>query len=104
MHTSTQLAVIGGGPAGLRAAEVAAAAGVQVMVFEAKPSVGRKFLVAGKGGLNLTHERGARSAWSPATAAPTNPPGSGTDLLADFDARSPPRVGGGSRRGHLPRL
>lgn len=48
------LAVIGGGPAGLRAAEVAAAAGVRVIVFEAKASVGRKFLVAGRGGLNLT--------------------------------------------------
>jgi uncharacterized flavoprotein (TIGR03862 family) len=51
----TQLAVIGGGPAGLRAAEVAAAAGLQVTLYDAKPSVGRKFLVAGKGGLNLTH-------------------------------------------------
>ncbi len=50
-----QLAVIGGGPAGLRAAEVAAAAGAWVALFDAKPSVGRKFLVAGKGGLNLTH-------------------------------------------------
>jgi uncharacterized flavoprotein (TIGR03862 family) len=50
-----QLAVIGGGPAGLRAAEVAAAAGLKVTLFDAKPSVGRKFLVAGKGGLNLTH-------------------------------------------------
>ena len=49
------LAVIGGGPAGLMAAEVARAAGVEVDVFEAKGSVGRKFLIAGKGGLNLTH-------------------------------------------------
>jgi len=49
------VAVIGGGPAGLRAAEVAAEAGARVMLFEAKSSVGRKFLVAGKGGLNLTH-------------------------------------------------
>jgi uncharacterized flavoprotein (TIGR03862 family) len=47
---------VGGGPAGLRAAEVAARAGARVIVFEQKPSVGRKFLVAGKGGLNLTHE------------------------------------------------
>jgi uncharacterized flavoprotein (TIGR03862 family) len=51
----TQLAVVGGGPAGLRAAEVAASAGVGVTLFDGKPSVGRKFLVAGKGGLNLTH-------------------------------------------------
>ena len=49
------LAVVGGGPAGLMAAEVARAAGFQVDVYEAKGSVGRKFLIAGKGGLNLTH-------------------------------------------------
>jgi uncharacterized flavoprotein (TIGR03862 family) len=52
---STRLAVIGGGPAGLIAAETARAAGIEVDLFEAKGSVGRKFLVAGKGGLNLTH-------------------------------------------------
>lgn len=50
-----KLAIIGGGPAGLRAAEVAAKAGAKVTLYEAKPSVGRKFLVAGHGGLNLTH-------------------------------------------------
>lgn len=55
MPSTLPLAVIGGGPAGLRAAETAATAGVRVTVFDAKPSVGRKFLVAGKGGLNLTH-------------------------------------------------
>ena len=49
------LLVIGGGPAGLRAAEVASAAGAKVIVCDAQPSVGRKFLVAGRGGLNLTH-------------------------------------------------
>ena len=49
------IAVVGGGPAGLRAAEVAALAGVHVTLFDAMPSVGRKFLVAGVGGLNLTH-------------------------------------------------
>jgi hypothetical protein len=47
--------VIGAGPAGLMAAEVLTQAGVQVDVFDAMPSVGRKFLLAGKGGLNLTH-------------------------------------------------
>ena len=47
--------VIGGGPAGLRAAEVASAAGASVLVCDAQRSVGRKFLVAGRGGLNLTH-------------------------------------------------
>jgi uncharacterized flavoprotein (TIGR03862 family) len=50
-----RLAVIGGGPAGLMAAEVARAAGIAVDVYEGKGSVGRKFLIAGKGGLNLTH-------------------------------------------------
>jgi uncharacterized flavoprotein (TIGR03862 family) len=50
--------VVGGGPAGLRAAEVASRAGFEVVLFDAKPSVGRKFLVAGKGGLNLTHGEG----------------------------------------------
>jgi len=53
--TTSRLAVIGGGPAGLMAAEVARAAGIEVDLFEAKGSVGRKFLIAGKGGLNLTH-------------------------------------------------
>lgn len=47
--------VIGGGPAGLRAAEVAVAAGASVTLCDAQRSVGRKFLVAGRGGLNLTH-------------------------------------------------
>lgn len=55
MPSSPLVAVIGGGPAGLMAAEVLAAAGHAVTVFDAKPSVGRKFLLAGKGGLNLTH-------------------------------------------------
>ncbi|OOW68627.1 NAD(FAD)-utilizing dehydrogenase [Xanthomonas axonopodis pv. melhusii] len=50
-----RLAVIGGGPAGLMAAEVACAAGLAVDLYDAKGSVGRKFLIAGKGGLNLTH-------------------------------------------------
>ena len=49
------VAVIGGGPAGLMAAEVLSAAGVTVHVYDAMPSVGRKFLLAGRGGLNLTH-------------------------------------------------
>ena len=49
-----ELCVVGGGPAGLRAAEVASDAGARVALFEAMPSVGRKFLIAGRGGLNLT--------------------------------------------------
>ena len=47
--------VIGGGPAGLRAAELTSAAGLHTVLADRMPSVGRKFLVAGKGGLNLTH-------------------------------------------------
>ncbi len=50
-----RVAIIGGGPAGLRAAEVCSTRGLLVSLHESKPSVGRKFLVAGRGGLNLTH-------------------------------------------------
>ena len=50
-----QIAVIGAGPAGLMAAEQAAKRGVRVVVFEAMPTVGRKLLMAGKSGLNITH-------------------------------------------------
>ncbi|EKS42384.1 NAD(P)/FAD-dependent oxidoreductase [Afipia clevelandensis] len=49
------IAVIGAGPAGLMAAEVLSAGGARVTVYERMPSVGRKFLMAGRGGLNLTH-------------------------------------------------
>lgn len=52
---SVDVAIVGGGPAGLMAAEVLASAGRQVHLFDAMPSVGRKFLLAGRGGLNLTH-------------------------------------------------
>ncbi|BEP35349.1 TIGR03862 family flavoprotein [Variovorax sp. V59] len=55
MTLSQTVAVIGGGPAGLMAAEVLSASGVQVHVYDAMPSVGRKFLLAGRGGMNLTH-------------------------------------------------
>lgn len=54
-NTPIPIAVIGAGPAGLMAAEVLSAAGISVHVFDAMPSVGRKFLLAGIGGLNLTH-------------------------------------------------
>ena len=50
-----QIAVVGGGPAGLMAAETALAAGARVDLYDAMASVGRKFLLAGKGGMNLTH-------------------------------------------------
>ena len=48
------VAIIGGGPAGLMAAEVLAQGGVRVELFDAMPSVGRKFLLAGVGGMNIT--------------------------------------------------
>lgn len=57
--TKKQVAIIGGGPAGLMAAQEAIKAGLQVDVYDAMPSVGRKFLLAGKGGLNLTHSEAA---------------------------------------------
>jgi uncharacterized flavoprotein (TIGR03862 family) len=53
--TSQHVAVIGAGPAGLMAAEVLAQGGAHVTVYDAMPSAGRKFLMAGRGGLNLTH-------------------------------------------------
>jgi uncharacterized flavoprotein (TIGR03862 family) len=53
--TNHNVAIIGGGPAGLMAAEVLSQAGVQVDLYDAMPSVGRKLLLAGIGGLNITH-------------------------------------------------
>jgi uncharacterized flavoprotein (TIGR03862 family) len=52
---TASVVVIGAGPAGLRAAEILAQNGLTVDVYDAMPSVGRKFLLAGRGGLNLTH-------------------------------------------------
>src|SRR5450631_173900 len=54
-RSSPEVAVIGAGPAGLMAAEVLAQGGAAVTVYDAMPSAGRKFLMAGRGGLNLTH-------------------------------------------------
>ena len=76
-----RLAIIGGGPAGLMAAEVACAAGVEVDLYEAKGSVGRKFLIAGKGGLNLTHSE-RRPAFD---ARYGDGRGAVADWLDDFD-------------------
>jgi len=73
--------VIGGGPAGLMAAEAARSAGVEVDLFEAKPSVGRKFLIAGRGGLNLTHGE-ARPAFDRRYSRGGE---RATDWLDDFD-------------------
>jgi len=54
-ETSKNVVIIGGGPAGLMAAEIVAQAGHTVTLYERKPTVGRKFLMAGRGGLNITH-------------------------------------------------
>ena len=56
-----RIAVIGGGPAGLMAAQAAADGGARVELFDAMPSVGRKFLLAGRGGMNITHAEGYQS-------------------------------------------
>ncbi|WP_422776416.1 TIGR03862 family flavoprotein [Pseudomonas mediterranea] len=53
--TTPTIAIIGGGPAGLMAAEVLSQAGIQVDLYDGMPSVGRKFLLAGVGGMNITH-------------------------------------------------
>ena len=83
MHPSGSeevLAVIGAGPAGLRAAEVATEAGARVLVCDAQASAGRKFLVAGRGGLNLTHSEGVANF----PARYRDEPGRWADLLAEF--------------------
>ncbi len=79
-----RVAVIGGGPAGLMAAEVIARAGMAVTVFERMPSVGRKLLMAGRGGLNLTHSEPAdlfRARY-----------GAAADWMAPLLAAFPPRA------------
>ena len=76
--------VIGGGPAGLRAAEVAAMAGARVTLCEQKRSVGRKFLVAGKSGLNLTHTE-ARETFEKKYRGPDQPLHLWPEMLARFD-------------------
>jgi uncharacterized flavoprotein (TIGR03862 family) len=53
--SSCSIAVVGGGPAGLMAAEVLAAGGASVTIYDRMPTLARKFLMAGRGGLNLTH-------------------------------------------------
>ena len=59
MTSPCAVAVVGGGPAGLMAAEMLAESGLRVDLYDAMPSVGRKFLLAGVGGLNLTHAEDA---------------------------------------------
>jgi uncharacterized flavoprotein (TIGR03862 family) len=59
MTQEIPVAIVGGGPAGLMAAQMLTKAGHAVELYDAMPSVGRKFLLAGKGGLNLTHSEDA---------------------------------------------
>lgn len=97
------VAVIGGGPAGLMAAETVASAGKTVAVFEKMPTFGRKFLMAGRGGLNLTHSEdferfvqryGARSAM----LAPMLEAFTPKDLVAWTEALGQPTFVGASGR------
>lgn len=59
--SALQIAIIGGGPTGLMAAEVLSQAGLPVALYDAMPSVGRKFLLAGVGGMNITHSEAAET-------------------------------------------
>jgi uncharacterized flavoprotein (TIGR03862 family) len=59
LSAAPAVTIIGGGPAGLMAAEMLLTGGAQVDLYDAMPSVGRKFLLAGKGGLNITHAEAA---------------------------------------------
>ncbi len=79
-----ELAIVGGGPAGLRAAEVASAAGLKVTLYEGKRSVGRKFLVAGKGGFNITHAEELET-FATRYRGPEMPPEFWTRALQGFD-------------------
>ncbi|NHZ91428.1 TIGR03862 family flavoprotein [Massilia sp. CCM 8733] len=84
LPSQARVAVIGGGPAGLMAAEVLSQGGAAVDLYDAMPSVGRKFLLAGKGGMNITHSEpalafGQRYGARAAQVAP---------WLAGFDAQA----------------
>ena len=79
VHADQFLAIVGGGPAGLAAAEILAEAGHAVTVYDRMPSLGRKLLIAGRGGLNLTHSEPL-----PAFLARYHPPGSLAEAIAAF--------------------
>ena len=87
MSTTKNIAVIGGGPAGLRAAEVAANAGASVTLYDGKRSVGRKFLVAGKSGLNLTNAADFIE-FAGAYSGTGMPADFWRSCLADFDSKA----------------
>lgn len=102
-NLSHHVAVIGGGPAGLMAAEVMARAGLAVTVFDRMPSLGRKLLMAGRGGLNITHSEplerfqsryGAASPWMAAMLSVFSP----KDLIAWCEALGQPTFIGSSGR------
>ncbi|MGE8944409.1 NAD(P)/FAD-dependent oxidoreductase [Leptospira interrogans] len=97
------MAVIGGGPAGLMAAETVARTGTSVTVFERMPSVGRKLLMAGRGGLNLTHSEpmdqfrtryGTAAAWMSPLLAACSP----QELITWCEALGQPTFVGSSGR------
>src|SRR4051812_24336474 len=79
MQADDGIAIVGGGPAGLAAADVLAKAGHAVTVYERMPSVGRKLLIAGRGGLNLTHSEPL-----PAFLGRYHPAGSLAEAIAAF--------------------
>ncbi|WP_295476502.1 TIGR03862 family flavoprotein [uncultured Pseudomonas sp.] len=82
--TPSSIAIIGGGPAGLMAAEVLSQAGMQVDLYDAMPSVGRKFLLAGVGGMNITHSE----PWPAFISRYAERAAQVEPLLRDFDAGS----------------
>ena len=81
MTSAPLIAIVGAGPGGLMAAEAAALSGARVVVFDAMPSAGRKFLLAGRGGLNLTHSEPRARFLERYSGLPLL-----ADALAEFDA------------------
>ncbi|MEQ1708855.1 MAG: TIGR03862 family flavoprotein [Terricaulis sp.] len=103
LNQGAPIAIIGAGPAGLMAADVLSRAGAPVIVFERMASVGRKFLMAGRGGLNLTHSEdvGAfmtRYGAAAANLAPMLEAFTSRDLIAWAEALGEPTFVGSSGR------